>query len=86
MLLMTAGVVSGGLTALAPNIRICRVYLLTMLLPAIVWGALQNDSTGTAVTVVIGLYLIYQLIQASQQYGWYWSSVKDRELLESQAQ
>jgi signal transduction histidine kinase/CheY-like chemotaxis protein len=86
MLLMTAGVVSGGLTALAPNIRICRVYLLTMLLPAIAWGALQNNSSGTAITVVIGLYLLYQLIQASQQNGWYWSSVKDRALLESQAQ
>jgi len=84
MLLMTAGVVSGGLTALAPSIRICRVYLLAMLSPAIVWGALQNNSAGAAVAVVIGLYLVYQLVQASQQYGWYWMSARDRALLESQ--
>ena len=85
MLLMTAGIVSGVLTALAPNIRICRVYLLTMLSPAIVWGALQRNSTGTTIAIVIGLYLFYQLIQANQQYEWYWAGVQDRALLESQA-
>jgi signal transduction histidine kinase/CheY-like chemotaxis protein len=83
MLLMTAGVISGGLTALAPNIRICRVYLLTMLSPAIIWGVLQGNSAGTAVALVIGLYLLYQLVQASQQYAWYWTGVQDRALLES---
>jgi signal transduction histidine kinase/CheY-like chemotaxis protein len=85
MLLMTAGVVSGGLTALAPNIRICRIYLLTMLAPSIAWGASQRNSTGTAVAVVIGLYLLYQWVQADQQYRWYWTGVQDRALLESQA-
>jgi signal transduction histidine kinase/CheY-like chemotaxis protein len=84
-LLMTAGVVSGGLTALAPNLRICRVYLVTMLSPAIIWGSLQNNSTGTAIAVVIGLYLLYQIVQASHQYGWYWTGVQDRALLELQA-
>ncbi|MGA3185982.1 MAG: response regulator [Bryobacteraceae bacterium] len=85
MLLMTAGVISGVLTALAPNIRICRVYLLTMLSPAILWGALQRNSTGATIAIVIGLYLLYQLVQANQQYEWYWSGVQDRALLESQA-
>jgi two-component system sensor histidine kinase/response regulator len=85
MLLMTAGVVSGGLTALAPDIRLCRVYLASMLLPAIAWGAVQGTSVGTAIAVVIGLYLIYQLIQANQQYRWYWMAVQDRGLLEIRA-
>jgi two-component system, sensor histidine kinase and response regulator len=85
MLLMTAGVVSGGLTALAPHIQLCRVYLAAMLAPAIAWGALQGTSVGTAIAVVIGLYLIYQLVQANQQYRWYWTAVQDRGLLEIRA-
>jgi signal transduction histidine kinase/DNA-binding response OmpR family regulator len=85
MLLMTAGVVSGVLTALAPDLRICRVYLFTMLSPTIVWGALQHNTTGTTIAIVIGLYFLYQLVQANQQHAWYWTGVEDRALLESQA-
>jgi signal transduction histidine kinase len=85
MLLMTAGLVSGGLTSLAPDIRICRIYLLAMLCPAILWGALQSATAGTAVALVLGFYLIYQLIQANQQHRWYWLAVKDRALLEQRA-
>jgi two-component system, sensor histidine kinase and response regulator len=85
MLLMTAGVVSGGLTALAPDLRICRIYLFAMLVPAIVWGTLQGTATGIGVALVIGLYLVYQLLQASQQSKWYWMAVRDRALLEVRA-
>lgn len=85
MLLMTAGVVSGGLTALAPALRLCRVYLFAMLVPAIVWGTMQGTATGIGVALVIGLYLVYQLLQASQQSKWYWMAVRDRALLEVRA-
>lgn len=85
MLLMTAGVVSGGLTALAPNLRLCRLYLFLMLVPAIVWGGTQGTATGIGVALVIGLYLLYQLLQASQQSKWYWTAVRDRALLEVRA-
>jgi two-component system, sensor histidine kinase and response regulator len=85
LLLMTAGVVSGGVIALGPDVRLCRAYLLAMLLPAITWGALQRTQIGTAIAVVIGLYLIYQLAQASQQYHWYWNAAEARYLLEVRA-
>jgi signal transduction histidine kinase/CheY-like chemotaxis protein len=85
MLLMTAGVVSGGLTALAPDLRVCRVYLSAMLVPAIVWGSMQGTDAGFGIALVIGLYLVYQLLQASQQHKWYWIALRDRELLEARA-
>jgi two-component system sensor histidine kinase/response regulator len=85
MLLMTAGLVSGGLTALAPDIQLCRFYLAAMLLPAIAWGSVQHTSVGTAIALVVGLYLIYQIVQADQQYRWYWMAVQDRGLLELRA-
>jgi two-component system, sensor histidine kinase and response regulator len=85
MLLMTAGLVSGGLTALAPDIRTCQVYLAAMLAPAIAWGALERSTAGGAIAVVIGLYLVYQLIQARQQHTWYQMAVESQALLERRA-
>jgi two-component system sensor histidine kinase/response regulator len=85
ILLMTAGIVSGGLTALAPNVWLCRAYLIAMLAPPIAWGAVQDSVVGTAIALVIGLYLLYQLAQAKQQHSWYWTSVNDRALLEQHA-
>jgi signal transduction histidine kinase len=85
VLLMTAGVVSGGLTALAPDLWPCRVYLIVMLAPAIVWGTLQATTVGIAIAVVIGLYLVYQLVQATQLHRWYWEAVQDKALLELRA-
>ncbi len=85
MLLMTAGIESGGLTALAPKIVLCRIYVAVMLSPAIVWGALQGTTAGTGVALVIGLYLVHQLDQANQQSRWYSMGVEDRFLLELRA-
>ena len=85
MLLMTAGLVSGGITALAPNLRICRVHLFTMLLPGILVGAAQETAAGTAVALVISLYLGYQMVQGGQQSRWYWMAVHDRALLQFHA-
>lgn len=85
LLIMTAGVVSGGVIALAPNLGVCRVYLGSMLLPAIVWGMVQNTPAGYAIGIVIGLYLLYQLAQAGQQSAWYTRSIQDRELLRVRA-
>lgn len=85
MLLMTAGVVSGGLTALAPDQRICGVYLGLMLVPAIMWGLLARHATGIGIAFVMGLYLVYQLLQARQQHRWYWNAMRDRQLLETRA-
>jgi two-component system sensor histidine kinase/response regulator len=59
--------------------------LLSMLAPAIAWGALQRTTTGTAIALVIGLYLLYQLVQAGQQYTWYWMAAQAQSLLESRA-
>jgi len=85
ILLMTAGLVSGGITALAPNLKICRVHLFAMLLPGIVGAAIQATAAGTAAALVISLYLGYQLVQAGQQSKWYWIAVHDRALLEFRA-
>jgi signal transduction histidine kinase/CheY-like chemotaxis protein len=84
-LLMTAGVVSGGLTWLAPHMRICRVYLMTMLLPSAVLAALQQTSAGIAMAVVLCLYFLYQLIQADEQHRWYWQALNDQLLLRQRA-
>jgi signal transduction histidine kinase/DNA-binding response OmpR family regulator len=85
ILLMNAGLVSGGLTALAPDLRLCRFYLVAMLLPSIIWGAFQRTQVGTAILVVIGFYLLYLLMQATQQHRWYWNAVQDRALLQVRA-
>ena len=85
LLLMTAGVVSGGLIALAPHVRICRIYLVAMLLPSILLAGLQQTSSGAAVALVLSLYLLYQLAQAGQQFRWYWQSAHDRSQLQLHA-
>jgi signal transduction histidine kinase len=85
MLLMTAGLVSGGITALAPNLKFCRIHLFAMLLPGIVGAAVQESAAGTAVALVSSLYLGYQLVQAGQQSNWYRMAVHDRALLEFHA-
>jgi len=83
MLLMTAGVASGGLTPLAPDLRLCRVYLFFMLVPAMIWGSMRGTATGIGIALVIGLNLVYQLLQENQQANW--MAVRDRPLLEVRA-
>src|ERR1035438_57049 len=64
--LMTAGLVSGGITALAPNLKISRTHLFLMLLPLILGAATQRTTAGTTVALVVGMFLAYQFIQAGQ--------------------
>jgi two-component system sensor histidine kinase/response regulator len=85
MLLITAGIVSGGLIALAPDIRTCRSYLVAMLGPTIAWGIANGSKNSLAIALIIALYLTYQLIQARQQYFWYWTSLRSQHLLEVRA-
>ena len=85
MLLITAGIVSGGLIALAPDIRTCRSYLVAMLGPTIAWGIAHGSKNSLAIALIIALYLTYQLIQARQQYSWYWTSLRSQHLLEVRA-
>lgn len=78
-LLNTAGLMSGGSTALAPNLRVCRGYLVTMVVPAMLWGALEGSTAGRSIALVTAMCLVYLLVQAAQQSHWYWKGVRAEE-------
>jgi two-component system sensor histidine kinase/response regulator len=85
LLVVTAGVVSGGLAALGPNGRLCRAYLLTMLLPFVIWGFVAGTRLGYGMALVCALYLGYLLVQSREDCRWYWAAVEDRATLRLRA-
>jgi signal transduction histidine kinase/CheY-like chemotaxis protein len=85
LLLMTAGIVSGALAFLAPHVVLCRIYFGAMLLPSFVCACALRTSAGVDTGIVIGLYLVFQILQAGRQSKLYWDSARDRKLLEVRA-
>ena len=77
LLLITAGVVSGGMAFLAPHELLCRIYFCAILIPAAVCAFALRTSAGIDTGIVIGLYLAFQLLQASRQARLYWSAARD---------
>jgi signal transduction histidine kinase/CheY-like chemotaxis protein len=86
LLLMTAGVASGGLAFLAPHVSLCRIYFCVLLIPPIVCAFALHTSAGFDTGIVMALFLSFQLLQANRQSRLYWDAARDRALLEVRAQ
>ena len=85
LLVLTTGIMSGGVIGLGPDARLCRVYLLTMLSPFVVWGFVTGTRAGYGIATVCTLYLAYLLAQSREQFRWYWAAVEARQAAEAAA-
>ncbi|MBI1787006.1 MAG: response regulator [Acidobacteria bacterium] len=85
MLLLTAGLGSGAVSSLSPDLPLCRRYLLAMLTPVIVWGLGRGTEAGLSISLIVSIYLAFLLGQAKQQSDWYWRAIRGSALLETRA-
>lgn len=85
VLLTTAGLAGGGMTALSPRLTLSRRYLVLLLGPVIAWGVLHRDPRGQGTALVTGLYMLYLLIEAKQQSVNFCTALKDKALLRARA-
>ena len=85
VLLMTAGIAAGGLTALVPDIFLARSYLATMLLPAVFVNAILGNAEGYSAAMTMGFFLVFLLIESGHQYDDYWQAFDDRTALRAKA-
>ncbi len=84
-LLMTAGIAAGGMTSLAPDLSLARLYLLLLLVPSIVATGAHGGPEGRAAAMTIAIYLIFLFIESQHQNTGYWQASRDRAALRTKA-
>ena len=85
VLLMTAGIAAGGLTALAPDIVLARLYLAAMLMPSVVVTVATGGAEGYSVAMTISIFVTFLLFESKHQNSNFWQAVEDRASLRAKA-
>jgi signal transduction histidine kinase len=86
VLLMTAGITAGGLTSLAPDIFLARIYLAAMLLPSVVVTAITGGAEGYSIAMTVGIFMAFLLIESRHQHMSFWQALEDRAALRAKAE
>jgi signal transduction histidine kinase/CheY-like chemotaxis protein/HPt (histidine-containing phosphotransfer) domain-containing protein len=86
ILLSTAGIACGAITALSPDLSLTRGYLCLLLLPIIVWSLVYQGAAGKGIAAVTGLYLLYLLVETKHQWSCYWNALVTQKALEQAKQ
>ncbi len=71
-LVMTCGIVGGGVNSLAPNFKLMKKFIILLILPASVWGAVNADYNTSFFMV---LYMVLLLSVARSTSASYVASV-----------
>jgi len=85
ILLVTAGIASGGTLSLAPDLMLVRIYEFVLMIPSIVALAFVSENGWNMAAVMI-LYLIFLYVQGEQQWSGYWHALKANALLTLQSE
>jgi signal transduction histidine kinase/DNA-binding response OmpR family regulator/HPt (histidine-containing phosphotransfer) domain-containing protein len=85
VMLMTAGIASGGLSSLAPDIFLARSYLAVMLVPSIVITGVLGNAEGFSAAMTISIFMIFLLIESGHQFSNYWQAIEVRTALRDKA-
>ena len=85
VLLMTAGIAAGGLTALAPDIALGRVYLVAMLVPSILVAVIIGGAEGYSVAMTISIFFVFLMYESKHQNSSFWQALEDRASLRAKA-
>ncbi len=83
--LCTAGFCAGGSTAMCPDPRLFRSWVLTMLVPAAAAAVALGHQEGYAVALVLLLYVAYLFLEVRQLHADYRTLTANRLLLEQHA-
>ena len=70
------------MTALSPDLSLTRGYLFLLLVPITVCSLVYRGPAGNGIATVTGLYLVFLLVEAKQQWSWYWNALMAQHSLE----
>ncbi len=80
-MIMIAGVAAGGTTSFSPNRAFAIVYVLTLMVPLIIWGLLRGSAEGYSIAFMCILNLAFLVFIVRNDYSWYRQNIFQSFLL-----
>lgn len=76
------GLSASSLIAVTPNYKILAGYVVLILLPCVIGNCMLGAQKGNAMASVLTVFMAYLLFQGKHLHADYWTSLRDRQLLE----
>ncbi len=81
ILVTISGLGAGGISALSPNFKLTRAYLVLLLMPSVLTGLLLGDAKIFAWGVLILFFFLYLYLFARRFYEEYWNRLYQNYIL-----